>query len=458
MSKKFINSSPSASVRELAYQILVNSADSDTFTEDRIQDAGHGLELRDLNRLRYLVSIVIRRKLTLDAVLKQFVSRSIEPDLWQLLKLGTAQILFGATDHRHADVNETVEVARAVGKPRWCKFLNGVLRSIDRACRSDAVHNFGPNVYPVNSISELQSLASDVFADPVSDFVRYISEAFSLPHWLVDRWNERFSQAELLQIAEWSLSTPRMCLRVNLNRISRHALIEKFAAAGVSCEKGHIPSSIVKVDIDSPVHLPGWSNGLFSIQDETAQHAALLLEPQSGESVLDLCAAPGTKTLHLAELMNYEGDLLATDVSQARLAKVRENAQRGGADLIRTQRIDRDGHDIPEGPFDRILIDAPCTNTGVLGKRIDVRWRISCEDIEELSNLQGRLLDQAATRLNMGGRILYSTCSIEPEENEQVVENFLSTHTNFNCMHQHRFLPGAPADGGFQALLVAREK
>ncbi|MBD3672469.1 MAG: methyltransferase domain-containing protein [Planctomycetaceae bacterium] len=450
-----MNSGTFASVRELAFRILVKSANSEAYIEDQVQESGTGLDSRDFARLRYLVTTVVRRKLTLETVLRHFVKRSVEPDLWQLLKLGAAQILFGDADHRHADVNETVEVARAIGKSRWCKFLNGVLRNLDRAILTTTeTSSLGRKVYPINSELDLRALSLDLFTDPDVDFPGYISEAFSIPRWLVERWDARQNRSEILRMAGWFLSSPRMCLRVNLHKVSREELLQQFEKAGFSGRAGNIKTSILDVNAASPHELPGWETGYFSIQDETAQHAAPLLDPQPGECVLDLCAAPGTKTLHLAELMGEEGEILATDVSKSRLAKVRENAKRANIDIIRTRCIARDGHDLPEGPFDRILIDAPCTNTGVLGKRIDVRWRLTKSDLEELPALQRELLDRAAVRLRRGGAILYSTCSIEPEENERVVESFLQSHPDFSCTHQQTFLPGAPADGGFQALLV----
>jgi 16S rRNA (cytosine967-C5)-methyltransferase len=206
----------------------------------------------------------------------------------------------------------------------------------------------------------------------------------------------------------------------------------------------------------SVLNLPGWNEGHFSVQDETAQHAALTLAPQPGETVLDLCAAPGTKTGHLAELMQNRGTIIATDVSEDRLEKVRDNARRLQLEIIQTVLIDRDGTNIPDGPFDAILIDAPCTNTGVLGKRIEARWRITPRDIDELSALQQRLLEQAADRVRPGGRIVYSTCSIEPEENENNVQNFLSSRPEFELRSERGFRPGDPSDGGYQALLVRK--
>ena len=199
--------------------------------------------------------------------------------------------------------------------------------------------------------------------------------------------------------------------------------------------------------------LPGFNEGWFVVQDESAQRAAELLAPQPGETVLDLCSAPGTKTTHLAELMRNEGRIIATDTGEQRLQRVAENCRRLGISIVETQLISQEGSDIPEGPFDAILIDAPCSNTGVLGKRPDARWRIQEDDLEELSRIQLRLLLAAANRLRPGGRIVYSTCSIEPEENAAVLEAASHLRTKLQLEVMHELIPGRPADGGFQSLL-----
>jgi len=427
---------------------------SGQFADGLLADFPSGLDPRELAQARYLVATVVRRKRTLETVLKYFVKRDVEPGLWTLLKLGAAQILFGSREHRHADVNETVEVARTIGQARWCSFLNGVLRNIDRALSDDVPQSIGPNVYPVQSAGQLRSLKCDAFPDPKSDLAGYVSAAFSLPHWLAERWNARLDRDELLAVAGWFLHSPRLCLRVNLSKTSREDLLERFKERGIESAPGHIPCSVLGATEISPTALPGWNDGLLVVQDETAQQAALTLAPQPGECVLDLCAAPGTKSTHLADLMQNQGTIIATDISSDRLRKVRENADRCGFDSIRPQIISPAGDDLPPGPFDAVLLDAPCTNTGVLGKRLEARWRIKPQDIEELSSLQLRLLTQAAERLQPGGRILYSTCSIEPEENEQVVRQFLESHTNFMLQSERTFLPGEPGDGGYQALLI----
>ncbi|HSG72237.1 MAG TPA: RsmB/NOP family class I SAM-dependent RNA methyltransferase [Planctomycetaceae bacterium] len=302
-----------------------------------------------------------------------------------------------------------------------------------------------------------RKLKRPVFPDPQSEFQQYLSVAYSLPAWLIERWSRRWNREELQAIAVWFLHPQPLCLRVNRMLASRDEILATFASQKIRCFPGTLADSLVGLPSGmSVLNLPGWNEGHFSVQDETAQHAALTLDPQPGESVLDLCAAPGTKTTHLAEMMQNRGTIIATDVSEDRLEKVRDNARRLQLEIIQTVLIDRDGINIPDGPFDAILIDAPCTNTGVLGKRIEARGRITPRDIEELSALQQRLLQQAADRVRPGGRILYSTCSIEPEENENNVHKFLSTRPEFELRSERVFRPGDPSDGGYQALLVRR--
>lgn len=442
--------------REFAYQLLSEFEQSGEFLSSSIDSREHELAERDRPFVRNLIQTVVRRKLTLEAVLRKFVTRDVDPGLWILLKLGSSQLLFGNQKHRHADLNETVEVARSIGQPRWCGFLNGVLRNISRELTDETgTQALDGSWYPSEAAGLFRKLKRPVFPDPQSEFQQYLSVAYSLPAWLIERWSRRWNREELQAISVWFLHPQPLCLRVNRMLASRDEILATFASQKIRCFPGTLADSLVGLPSGaSVVNLPGWNEGHFSVQDETAQHAALTLDPQPGESVLDLCAAPGTKTTHLAEMMQNRGTIIATDVSEDRLEKVRDNARRLQLEIIQTVQIDRDGINIPDGPFDAILIDAPCTNTGVLGKRIEARWRITPRDIEELSTLQQRLLQQAADRVRPGGRILYSTCSIEPEENEHNLQHFLASRPEFELRSERSFRPGDPSDGGYQALLV----
>ena len=200
--------------------------------------------------------------------------------------------------------------------------------------------------------------------------------------------------------------------------------------------------------------LPGYADGWFSVQDESAMRVASALAPEPGETILDLCAAPGGKTTHLAELMRNSGRIVACDMDDGRLQTVADLVQRLGLTIVQTCRLhDEHGTDAPAGPFDRVLVDVPCSNTGVLGKRPEARWRLRPDDLRELVARQTCLLSLAALRLRVGGAIVYSTCSIEPEENRGVVEAVLRKFLNLRLERDEEAAPGRPADGGYWARL-----
>lgn len=475
-----------------------------------------------------MVNGVVRRQATLDALLAAFVTRprySIEDQLWILLQLGLYQLVFMHGVPVHAAVHETVELGRWAQQPRWCGFLNGVLRSIARDAgdsfddtpassrvpvsvrpallsenrsssravlpKSESLpptitpapanspwptagavtsENVEPSDSSMAGVARASSRATEiryreigknVFPPPETDMAGYISAAFGLPAWLVARWDARFTPAEMLKTASWFDLRQPLTLRVNTLKTSRDELLEEMRQAAreepeTFLEEGDRPESI---RYDGPfriVDLPGFADGRFTVQDETAMSAAALLDPKPGQRVLDLCAAPGTKTTHLAELMHGEGSIVATDVDLARLRRIDENADRLGFSMIEPLVIREDLSELPEGPFDCVLIDVPCSNTGVLGKRPEVRSRITPDDILELAVTQNRLLEAAASVVAPGGRIVYSTCSIEPEENSGVVNAFLNAHADFELIKAVEYLPGRPADGGYQALIVRK--
>jgi 16S rRNA (cytosine967-C5)-methyltransferase len=318
-----------------------------------------------------------------------------------------------------------------------------------------------PRKTPEFRVTEIRyrSIGKDVFPPPETDLAGYITAAFGLPEWLITRWSVRFSPDQMLQMAKWFDLRQPLTLRVNPLKTTRDELLAEMREAATGdpttlLEAGDRPESIRYEGPFRIVDLPGFADGRFTVQDETAMSAAALLAPQPGERVLDLCAAPGTKTTHLAELMKGEGSIVATDVDLGRLRKIEENADRlGFSSMIQPLVIREDLSELPEGPFDAILIDVPCSNTGVLGKRPEVRSRITPEDIDELVVTQKKLLDAAASLIAPGGRIVYSTCSVEPEENSGVVTQFLQKSSDFELVETQEFIPGSPSDGGYQVLL-----
>jgi 16S rRNA (cytosine967-C5)-methyltransferase len=237
-------------------------------------------------------------------------------------------------------------------------------------------------------------------------------------------------------------------------RCSREQLLLALRQAGHTAEAGDHPQAIRMHEAGPIRDLPGYTDGWFSVQDESAMHVASALAPEPGETILDLCAAPGGKTAHLAELMHNTGRIVACDVDEQRLQTVASLAQRLGLTILSPCRLRHDENaDVPPGPFDRVLVDVPCTNSGVLGKRPEARWRLRSDDLRHLVALQTRLLHTAADRVRPGGVVVYSTCSIEPDENRQVIDAVLESNRGLWLEAAEDAVPGKPADGGFWARL-----
>lgn len=400
----------------------------------------------------HLVFGVLRRQGTLDHYLAHLVKQplqKLEEPLRHLLRLGLFQVLYLDRVPPHAAVHATVELAKQV-LPRAAGLVNGVLRTFLRN-------------------RELLRLP-DRIADPDG----WLAAAHSVPRWLVEQWRGQVPTEELEALAAASSAEPPLTLRTNTLRIGRDELMARFRQADISCEPcGYAPEGI-RLNVRCPVPtLPGFVEGLFAVQDEASQLVSHLLAPRPGQRVLDACAAPGGKTLHLAQLLGDSGSILATDLTERKLARVRESAQRLGVTCVRTGVADAGQADYLRGEqFDRILLDAPCSGLGVIRRNPEAKWRLTPADTERCARRQRVLLARVATLLAPGGRMVYATCSTAPEEDEQVVEDFLSHHRQF-VIEKGLFFSGAAsslltADGalrlwphrhgtdGFFAVLLTR--
>lgn len=442
--------------RFVAWNVLQEGEGGGEFVADLLDEAVDGLSPPDARLAWELALGAVRRRATLDAALTAFSRQpveKIESGLKHLLRLGAYQLMYLDRVPAHAAVHETVEVARRAGHERWCGFANGMLRAIARALREGVVSETSRRAYPV-SRERCREFDRDVFPDPHTDRIAHLATVWNLAPALLTRWNARYSPEDLTSILAACDAIPTLTLRVNRLRGEREEILATLAEAGIEASPGELPEAIRVAGRAVPRELQGLATGLFSIQDETPMHAAVWLDPQPGETLLDLCAAPGTKTAHLAERMQNRGRIVATDISPQRLGGIAENCRRLGIDIVEPRVISRSGDDLPDGPFDAILIDAPCSNTGVLHKRVEARWRFCERDLAELAETQRRLLSRAAERLRPVGRLLYSTCSLEPEENHEVVRWFLAAHPEFVLEREEKFLPGRPSDGGYLALLT----
>jgi 16S rRNA (cytosine967-C5)-methyltransferase len=445
------------SARELAFFLLEEYRCHDQFISDSLQSWERRIDLSSLDRrLAMEISIgVIRRQLTLDTLIESQLTRpreKVEAPLWTLLQIGVYQLVILDQIPDHAAVSETVELAAKLNRVRWKKMVNAILRSVGRLITDDIATAPKANAIPLN-FERYRCFASDLFDDPETNPAGYLSKAFSFPLSLISDWLSQYGLQQTLQIAQWFNQRNKLYLRVNELKTSREDLLKELAEAGIQASPGSEPQSIRLEEAVSLETLTGFNSGMFTIQDESAIAAGNLLNPQPGETVLDLCAAPGTKTTHLAELMQNTGTLIATDVSDERLDRIEENASRLGLNMIQPQLIDSHEKVLPGAPFDAILVDAPCSNTGVLGKRPEARWRIDDASLRELNVIQRDLLQRALNHLKPTGRLVYSTCSFDSRENEALLQSVLVYYPDRKIVRENRHLPGAPGDGGYQALV-----
>jgi 16S rRNA (cytosine967-C5)-methyltransferase len=274
---------------------------------------------------------------------------------------------------------------------------------------------------------------------------------------LTSRWLNRYGWAECLRLGFWFAGAAPLWLRCNPLRTDRDTFLAALAQAGVRAEPGEHPQAVRLLEHAAIRDLPGYEEGWFTVQDESAMRVASALGPQPGSRVLDLCAAPGGKTTHLAELMQNQGQVIACDVDELRLQTVQELCRRLGITIVETHRLHPERQEEPPaGPFDAILVDVPCSNTGVLGRRPEVRWRLRPGELPHLVRLQTKLLLQAVERIRPGGSVIYSTCSIEPEENRQVAQAVLAAVSHLVLEAEQEQMPGQTADGGYWAKLRSR--
>jgi 16S rRNA (cytosine967-C5)-methyltransferase len=444
--------------RSFALQVLLDVDRHEGFAQElldrRLPEAG--LSPADRRLATQFAYGVLRRRGTLDALVRPLVTRQphqVEPWLWEALRLGAFQLALLTHIPRHAALNETVALAAAFHRPGAKGFLNGVLRRVAELVTDDRVAGPAADALPLER-GEYRRLARPALPDPAVSPVEYLASAFAWPRWLAERWHARHGWDECLRLGFWFAGPAPLWLRVNTLRTDRAACLAAFAAAGVAAEPGEQPQAIRLRESAAVRDLPGYEEGWFAVQDESAMTVAPALAPPPGSRVLDLCAAPGGKTTHLAELMRDQGRVLACDVDDERLRTVADLCRRLGVTCVETVRLHPErNEEPPPGPFDAALVDVPCSNTGVLGRRPEVRWRLRPGDFRHLVPLQTKLLLQAAERIRPGGAVVYSTCSVEPEENRGMVAAVLRGLPGLTLEAESEQVPGRPADGGYWARL-----
>ena len=457
--------------RQVAADVLARSHARAGFAAELIDDELRRVSLSGQDRrfVTQLVFGVMRRRGTLDALLHPFIRtplHAVQDRVWDVLHLGAFQLAFLTSVPKHAAVHESVELATHVGSAQAKGFVNGVLRRVAELVTDEFVDLPGADRLPFEQPqspgiaipglapprARYRQLTKAVFPDFAADPVEHFAAAFSWPAWLAERWLDRHGPEECARLGFWFNGPPPLWVRTNKLHTDRETYRLRLAAGLIDAAPGPHPQSLRFANHHAVRDLPGYAEGDFAVQDHSSMLVAAALAPRPGMRVLDLCAAPGGKTTHLAELMNGRGTVVACDIEQKRLDTVTALCQRLGIGCVETVLL-KEHDDPPPGPFDAALVDVPCSNTGVMGRRPEVRWRLKPTEFEYLVRLQTKLLFQAIDRVRPGGAIVYSTCSIEPDENEGVVEAVRRGLRGLVVEAEHHAVPGRPADGGYWCRL-----
>ena len=380
----------------------------------------------DRNLFTELVNGIVRRKRTLDAIIDRLASQPAHrqpPNLRQLLRLGLYQLRYLDRIPDSAAVNTTVDLAKTNDLAGLAGVANGILRQYIR------LQNEGAEVL-------------DLPKDPIAR----LGVLYSFPDWLIEQWVTQLGMEETEQLCQVFNRSPRIDLRVNSLKIEvdlpletpqlvkrqqqRDKLIEIFQTTGIeSIPIPYLSQGLRFVEnVGAISQLPGYQEGWWTIQDSSAQLVTQILDPQPGEVIIDACAAPGGKTTHIAELMGNTGRVLAIDKTASRLKKMQQNLVRLQLDRVEVLTGDSCGLSELINTADRVLLDAPCSGLGTLHRRADARWQKTPGQIQDLAQLQAKLLANTATWVKPGGVLVYATCTVCAIENEDVILPFLKAH------------------------------
>ncbi|MBT2660260.1 16S rRNA (cytosine(967)-C(5))-methyltransferase RsmB [Bacillus sp. ISL-45] len=398
-------------VRDTALQLLETIEKNQAYSNLLLNNAIEKNEISpiDVGLLTELVYGTLQRKMTIDFYLKPFIEKNKKLQSWviNLLRMTLYQMVYLDKIPERAAIYEAVEIAKRRGHKGIASLVNGVLRSIQR-----------------NGLPSL---------DAITDPAERISIETSHPLWLVRRWVNQFGVEKTQEMCEVNLTAPLQTGRVNLTRISRDECIDLLEEEGFDVEPSPILPEAIKCLRGNLASSKAFKYGLLTIQDESSMLVAHALGIKEEEVILDACAAPGGKTTHIAEKLGNSGKVISLDLHEHKVKLISENAERLGLENIDAQKMDsREAADqFEKESIDRVLLDAPCSGLGVMRRKPDMKYTKKEQDLSQLQTIQLSLLESVGPLLKSGGTLVYSTCTVDREENQEVIEKFLSEHPEF---------------------------
>lgn len=448
--------------RRVAVEVLLKVEQENAYANLALNAAferKHQMSERDRAFATFLVQGVLRHRGELDEAIRPFLKRPMEKlaaSLRNVLRLGVFQLIHATDIPPSAVLNTSAEVAKLMGHAGNASVTTAVLRNFLRQLEEQRAVSgaAGSNGDVAVAASGSGAPPSGTAAGDAAAFdSEKLAERYGVSHWLVEKWKNTFGAEEFMKLLAYSQSVPPLTLRVCTGSITAEGLSEILERKGVKVRRGHlVPDCLVVEDrkaVRGPIEkLPGFNEGLFVVQDEAAAFVSEVVDAKPGETIVDLCAAPGGKTVHLAEKMENKGRVIAVDVHANRLNLLKETRNRLGLTNIEIKVADGVEF-MPDREANKVLLDAPCTGTGVINRRTDLRFKREAPHLSDLVELQRKLLEQSAKMIAPGGELVYSTCSIEPEENEQNIAWFLEQHPEFRLDDIRSYVPAELQDQWF---------
>ena len=398
--------------REIALKALYKIEKEDAYSNialNQVLKENKNIDERDVGLISELVYGTITWKLTLDEIIKKYSNIKLKKiSIWilNILRMGIYQIIFLDKIPKSAAVNESVNLAKRYGHKSSSNFVNAILRKVS-----------------VNDYRELKEIKDDK---------ERISKTTSMPMWIIEELLKQKDIKEVEEICKNSNLKPNTTIRINKLKTNKKELKEKLDERKIKYLEGSLEDFLVLKKVKNIENIDLFKEGFFTVQDEGAGLIVDVLAPKEGECILDACSSPGGKTTYIAEKMKNKGKIKAWDIHEHRVKLVQNAAKRLGINIIqaKTQDATEFNQDLV-GKFDKILLDVPCLGLGVIKRKPDIKWKRKKEDIEEITKIQKAILNNCSKYLKKNGELVYSTCSILKEENEDIVDGFLKENSRF---------------------------
>lgn len=392
----------------ILYKIDKENAYSNIALDEELRKNKKLLKEKDIGLISEIVYGTTTWKLTIDTIIKKYSKLKIEKlSIWilNILRMGIYQIVFLDKIPKSAAVNESVNLAKRYGHPASANFVNAILRKIEK--------------------KDFEEMSQ------IKEPIQRIMLTTSTPKWIIEELLKEKAIQDVEEICKNSNQKPSLSIRVNTLKTTKENLIKELKKLQIEIKQGILEDFLIVEKVKQIENLEIFKQGWCTIQDESAGLAALVLKPREGERILDACSAPGGKTSYLAQLMKNKGMIEAWDIHPHRTKLVGETAKRLGIQIIQTKVKDATLKENNIEKFDKILLDVPCLGTGVIRKKPDIKWKHDKTEIEEITKIQKTILQNCSEYLKEGGELVYSTCSILQEENENIISDFLKKNKNF---------------------------